>query len=135
MKFTASAVAAFALMCGALTATAKVIDFEKDAGAVADKDDLDTCWKNGGLINTTLASLQPGDTFVFPNKTYHIMGGIKASGLKDVVLQFDGSEFSSRGRKETCGQLAKCINPLHSSPHPHPARTSVPPQLLSFPTT
>ena len=70
---------------------AKVIDFEKDAGAVSDKDDLDTCWKNGGLINTTLASLKPGDTFVFPNKTYHIMGGIKASNLKDVTLQFDGT--------------------------------------------
>ena len=95
MRVTASIVAASAVIFGTFMTTsskAKVIDFEKDAGAVADRDDLDTCWKNGGIINTTLASMQPGDTFVFPNKTYHIMGGITASNLKDVTLQFDGSE-------------------------------------------
>ena len=73
-----------------------IIDFEVDVGGIADDDDVDTAWKNGGLINKTLAELSPGDTLVFPASTYHVMGGIRAPvGLKDVTIQLDGTlEFS-----------------------------------------
>jgi len=77
---------------------AAVINFES-AGAVAgwqlpwsvEK----TEWHNGRLLNATLAQLAPGDTLLIPNKTFRIMGGIKAHGLKNVTIQLDGTlEFS-----------------------------------------
>jgi hypothetical protein len=50
-------------LCGLFAASrAAIIDFEADAGGVAEDDSLASAWKNGGLINTTLASLQAGDT-------------------------------------------------------------------------
>ncbi|GMI02900.1 hypothetical protein TrVE_jg11449 [Triparma verrucosa] len=84
----------FALISLALTllssASAGIIDFE-EAGGVAGDNSLKTCWQNGALINSTLASLQPGDTFVFPNKTFHVMGGLCSDGLTDVTISFDGT--------------------------------------------
>ena len=71
-------------------AFATTFDFEAQ-GAVRDQDDLDTAWANGRLLNKTLAALSPGDTLIFPNATYHIMGGIKSDGLSDVTISFDGS--------------------------------------------
>merc|ERR1712066_64713 len=72
-------------------AAAKVIDFEADAGGIPDQDDSDTWWTNGQALNTTLGNLQPGDTLVIPNKTYHIMGGIRADNVKGVTIQIDGT--------------------------------------------
>jgi hypothetical protein len=77
------------------SAVARIVDFEKDGGAVPDTTDLATAWKNGGIMNSTLNALQPGDMLIIPNKTYHLMGGITAPNLKDVVISFDGTiEFS-----------------------------------------
>jgi hypothetical protein len=86
----------FLLLLLPLAFGARVIDFEADVGGVADDDSLETAWKNGGLINKTLAELLPGDTLVFPASTYHVMGGIRAPvGLEDVTIQLDGTlEFS-----------------------------------------
>ena len=70
--------------------TAKVVDFG-DAGGIANERSSETMWNNSALINSTLASLKPGDTFVFPNTTFHIMGGIEASGLESVIIRFDGT--------------------------------------------
>jgi hypothetical protein len=42
-------------------------------------------------MNATLAALRPGDTLLFQNKTFHLMGGIKARGLDSVTLRFDGT--------------------------------------------
>lgn len=54
-------------------------------------------WHNGELMNKTLQALQPGDIFIIPNTTYHLMGGIKASNLQNVVIQIDGTiVFSNR---------------------------------------
>jgi len=77
-------------------AWSRIIDFDVDVGGVPDDDSLDTAWKNGGLINQTLSELVPGDTLVFPARTYYVMGGIRApTGLSDVTISFDGTlEFS-----------------------------------------
>mmetsp|Transcript_83131 Transcript_83131/g.222156 ORF Transcript_83131/g.222156 Transcript_83131/m.222156 type:complete len:122 (+) Transcript_83131:20-385(+) len=80
----------------AAVASGKVWDFEIDAGAVAETDDSATQWSNGAALNATLGKLEPNDVLVIPNKTYHIMGGIQASGLKSVVFQLEGTlSFSS----------------------------------------
>jgi hypothetical protein len=41
-----------------------------------------TVWTNGGILNATLAKLQPGDTWVVPNKTFYVMGGVIVSNLR-----------------------------------------------------
>lgn len=75
---------------------AKVVDFG-EAGATPDHSSLATERANGALLNASLASLQPGDTLVIPNATYHVMGGIVGRKLKDVVIQIDGTlKFSTR---------------------------------------
>lgn len=48
-------------------------------------------FKNTALMNTTLASLAPGDTLLVPNKTFLMMGGIYASNLSDITLQIEGT--------------------------------------------
>lgn len=64
-----------------ISTSAKIVNYETDAGAVADNDDLTHCWLNGMALNSTLAALKPGDTLLIPNKTYHVMGGVIAVGL------------------------------------------------------
>lgn len=69
----------------------RVVDFEADGGAVPDDSSLSVEQLNGGILNATLAALSPGDTLVVPNRTYHVMGGVLAEGLQDVVLRIDGT--------------------------------------------
>jgi len=70
---------------------ARVVDFEADGGAVPEQDDSDAWWTNGRALNATLASLQPGDLFVIPNKTYYVMGGIRADNMRSVTIQLEGT--------------------------------------------
>jgi len=70
---------------------ARVVDFEADGGAVPEQDDSDAWWTNGRALNATLASLQPGDLFVIPNKTYYVMGGIRADNVRSVTIQLEGT--------------------------------------------
>merc|ERR1719469_9636 len=35
--------------------------------------------------------MQPGDVLVVPNKTFTVMGGIRATGLDSVTIQIDGT--------------------------------------------
>lgn len=95
--------AKLALCCGLFgAASSAVINFD-DVGAVAHKSWERTEWKNGALLNETLRSLSPGDTLLIPNKTYHIMGGIKVEGLNNVTIQLDGTlEFSKRVKDWPC---------------------------------
>jgi len=77
-------------------AAAKVFDFEADGGAKPGDDAWETVLQNGAALNSSLAVMQPGDTLVIPQKTFYLMGGIKASGLRSVVIQIDGVlEFAS----------------------------------------
>jgi len=99
------------LLCG--PALARVVDFEKDGFAVPEDSSLATAWKNGRILNATLATLKPNDVFVIPNKTYHVMGGIIASNLIDVIFQLDGSLVFSDDMKEwptkAKGRVLECI--------------------------
>ena len=69
------------------SSSAKVVNFETDSGATPDADAWDVVWKNGAALNSSLASLAPGDVLVVPNKTYYLMGGIQARDLHSVVIQ------------------------------------------------
>ena len=73
-------------------------DFEA-LGAKADDASELAEWSNGRLLNKTLGSLQPGDRLLIPNKTFHLMGGIQGKGLRDVVIQIDGSLIFSARKK------------------------------------
>lgn len=70
---------------------AAVINFQTDAGAVPNDSSLATSWTNGGILNSSLAALKPGDTFLIPNITFHVMGGCVSSGLTDAIIQIDGT--------------------------------------------
>ena len=74
----------------ALLAEGRVIDFELDVGGIPDDISEDTAWYNGGLLNSTLPTLIPGDTFIFPDKTFYLMGGILVSGISSVKFVIDG---------------------------------------------
>ena len=67
------------------------IDFEADVGATPEDSSREAAWRNGDLINRTLATLSPGDTLHFPNKTFYAMGGISASGLTNVTIDLSGT--------------------------------------------
>ena len=74
-----------------LLAEGRVIDFELDVGGIPDDLTEETAWFNGGLLNSTLPTLQPGDTFIFPDKTFYLMGGILVSDISSVVFIIDGT--------------------------------------------
>ena len=80
-------------------ASGKVVDFET-AGAKADDAAESVEWANGRLLNQTLNSLQEGDRLVLPNKSFHVMGGIQARGLRNVIIQIDGTLFFSEKKKD-----------------------------------
>jgi len=73
------------------TSVGRMIDFEIDAGGISDLSDDQTALHNGALINSTLSSLSPGDTLLFPNKTFHTMGGIVITSLRNATVSFDGT--------------------------------------------
>ena len=76
----------------ALLAEGRVIDFELDVGGIPDDISEETAWHNGGLLNSTLPTLMPGDTFIFPpDKTFYLMGGILVSGISSVEFVIDGT--------------------------------------------
>ena len=80
-----------------LVAESAVITF---AGKAGDRS-LDTAWRNGALLNSTLRTLKPGDELIFPqNTTFYLMGGIMASNLRNNVLQGDVDEAG------ICGHVA-----------------------------
>ena len=72
-------------------AESRVMDFEADLGAIADDFSEEVAWFNGGLLNSSLPALEPGDTFFVPNKTFYVMGGINASDISSVVFLIDGT--------------------------------------------
>ena len=76
--------------CGLLVLD-RFIDFEADVGATPEDSSREAAWRNGDLINRTLATLSPGDTLHFPNKTFYAMGGISASGLTNVTIDLSGT--------------------------------------------
>ena len=55
--------------------------------------------QNGAILNKTLNSLEKGDIFVFPNKTFHLMGGIQVKDLQSVTIKFEGTLVYSENMK------------------------------------
>ncbi len=90
----------------------KLIDFE-DIGAKPNDHSYKTALANGKLFNATLNALQPGDTFLVPNKTYTITGGMKARGLKNVTMKIEGTISFDNDRKtwpkNQFGNSEECI--------------------------
>eukprot|EP01119_Soliformovum_irregulare_P023870 TRINITY_DN842_c1_g1_i1.p1 TRINITY_DN842_c1_g1~~TRINITY_DN842_c1_g1_i1.p1 ORF type:complete len:427 (-),score=92.12 TRINITY_DN842_c1_g1_i1:50-1294(-) len=83
---------------------------------IPDNDDLQVAWKNGGLLNQTLAAMKPGDELFFPeNTTYHLVGGITAYNLSDNVIHFDGTlRFTANvktwpTKSDGSGQVLECF--------------------------
>lgn len=89
-SLAAACAAAVLLLLAPAPCWARVWDLEHDAGAVAGDASDAVAWKNGRALNKTLASLVPGDVLVIPAKTFYVMGGITASGLRSVTLRVDG---------------------------------------------
>lgn len=87
------------MACVVATAASTIFDFG-ELGGIADNDDSRTEWHNGALVNKTLARMQAGDTFLFPVGRYYLMGGITATGLSDVTIQFDGEVVFSNKTHE-----------------------------------
>lgn len=77
----------------------KTWDFEK-AGGIPNNSSLSVMWINGRLMNKTLQSMQNGDVFLLPNKTFHTMGGIMAWNLSNNIFQIDGTLSFSDDRDE-----------------------------------
>ena len=76
---------------------ARVWDLERDFGAVpyeASKPataQAKVAWGNGAAFNLSLSKLQPGDTLILPNKTFHLVGGIVAENVRDATISLDGT--------------------------------------------
>ena len=75
-----------------------VVEFEKEGG-IPNKHDYDTQLHNGQVLNNTLNSLEAGDLFYIKNKTYHLIGGIIASDIHDVIIKIDGTLLFSDERE------------------------------------
>jgi hypothetical protein len=86
------------ILCASCHLHADIINFEM-IGGIPDDMSEDTAWINGDLMNQTLGILIPGDTFIVPNKTFKLMGGIEARGLKSVTIQIDGTLLFSNDVK------------------------------------
>jgi hypothetical protein len=91
---------------------AKILDFEA-LGGVPFKTSYEVALANGILFNETLNNIQPGDIFIIPNRTFNLIGGIKASGIHDFVLQIDGTIAFDNNRdtfpKDADGHVEECI--------------------------
>lgn len=88
------------------------IDFEK-IGAIPFNRSLETAIFNGNLLNKTFNSLQPHDIFFVPNRTFSVMGGIKAAGWRNVEIRIDGTLLFSDARdvwpRNELGHVEECI--------------------------
>ena len=101
----------------ATAATAETLDFSSLGGiAGGDASNLTLLWHNARLLNRTLnTTIQAGDTLVFPNVTFNLMGGILATGLRNVTLQFDGTLRFADGShrkvwpKSPKGKVLSCL--------------------------
>jgi len=101
------------------------VDFEA-LGAIHSNDTFEVAFQNGQLFNDTVNALQPGETFLIPgNRTFYLIGGIKADGMKDVVWQMDGNitflndrslwPVNDTGSVEECILLTNIENVLFTS--------------------
>lgn len=104
--------AAGLLLLSCIGANATIHNIEA-AGAIPDVTDTATMWKNGGILNNTIALLKSGDTLLIPNKTFHLYGGITGSGFSNVTFQIDGTLSYANDRKtwpaDANGNVLQCM--------------------------
>ena len=89
---------ALALLSLACVAHGAVKDFLQLGGVPLDAT-LSAMKHNTLLFNETMAELQPNDVFVIPNTTFHMLGGVVTAGIRDVVVQLDGTVAFSNDRE------------------------------------
>ncbi len=51
----------------------RIINYEEIGAVSDDGSDMNIMWANGALMNKTLNALVPGDVFLVPNKTFHLV--------------------------------------------------------------
>ena len=82
-------------------------------GAKPHDRSTETAIFNGKLLNETWNNLNPFDIFYVPNKTFTVMGGIKASGWRHVEIKIDGTLLFSDDRdawpRKASGDVEECI--------------------------
>jgi len=69
---------------------ADIVDFNQ-IGAIPDDFSDRAAWHNGILLNHTFTELEAGDTLLFPNMTFHMMGGVQGWNLTDVTIRLEGT--------------------------------------------
>jgi len=67
------------------------VDFKASGAVPGKKVDTATIKKNTELLNSTVASLGRGDTFVVSNETFMVTGGVQWNNLVDVTIRIDGT--------------------------------------------
>jgi len=91
----------------------RLVDFLLE-GAIPGDMTNSVAWANGNLLNSTLRALQPGDTFLVPNQTFHVMGGIQAWSLQSITIQLDGTLVFSDNMEEwprhQDGKVFECMS-------------------------
>ncbi len=102
----------------------------QDRGAIPDDDSMATCFKNAGVMNSTLAALQPGDTLYVPEgKKFWLIGGIYAKNIQSATIQIDGElhytdnrtawPTDSNGHVKECMYFEELNNVTFMSLNPH----------------
>lgn len=90
----------------------KIINFA-DIGGITEEYSEVTAWKNGMLMNETLASLKSGDTLLVPEGTFYIMGGITGGFFSDVTIEINGKLMFSNDTRhwptDEDGHVLECI--------------------------
>jgi len=89
------------------------VDFE-EYGGIAEDMSNERAWENGRLMNESLNSLEPGDIFIVPNKTFHVMGGIMVFNRSSFIFQLDGTILFSNNMdewpRESNGDVFECFH-------------------------
>lgn len=101
-----------ALVAQFILCASEIINFERIGGIPRVKT-YDAAFHNMQLFNTTLNNLKAGDTLFIPNSTFELIGGIYASGLKNITLLIDGTLSFSDDRTtwpvNEHGDVLECI--------------------------
>jgi|EP00945_MAST-04E_sp_MAST-4E-sp1_P000990 polygalacturonase len=94
-----SSLVCIALALQTVTFAAGVTYNFSELGGLHDDMSEEAAWANGRLFNKSLSNLASGDVLLFPNTTFYMMGGVKAEGLTNVTIQFDGTILFSKDMK------------------------------------
>lgn len=99
-------------VCFMVNCYGNIINFA-DIGGISEEYSEITAWRNGGLMNQTLASLKSGDTLLIPDSTFYIMGGIVGGFFSDITIQIDGKLMFSNDTRHWPtngdGHVLECI--------------------------